>query len=254
MQYRSLGRHGLTLSALSMDFRSPGLGPLARSQVRELLAAVVDSGINYFHTRSAAADAAAQQLLAELIADLHLPRDRYCLGAQMGAAMAMPAWPNQRGLSRKALREACDQTLRRLGTDYLDLLLCEGVDGATPLEETVSALNSLVEQGKLLYWGLAGWPAAEAAEVRSLAMAAGRHPPIALQTAADAPSAEVFELAQADGLGVLADLPGRGAEASSAWPLEMSGWLASPLLSSLVLPWRSTAGLVQSLAQARLGG
>lgn len=157
MQYRRLGRHGLMLSALSMDVRSSQLAGLERGEVRERLAAVVEAGINYFHTRTALEDAGAQQLLSELIRDLRLPRDSYCLGAQLGAATTARPWPGQQGLSLKALREACGQTLRRLHVDYLDLVICESEDAATPLEETVAAMEWLQRQGWILHWGVSGW-------------------------------------------------------------------------------------------------
>ena len=238
MQYQSSGRHGLILSALGLDFRASARSGLGRGAVRELLAAVVDSGINYFHTRTAAADADMQRLLGELISDLHLPRDCYCLGAQLGAATAERPWPTQRGLSRKALRESCDQTLRRLDVEYLDLVLCEAGDPATPLAETLLAMDDLIRQGKVLYWGLTGWSAEGVAAVQELAALESRRLPIMLQRQTRQPAPADPAQPSRETLSQLAEWTAVGADGPSATAAAVTDVLTRTDLGSLIVPCR----------------
>ena len=237
MQYQSSGRHGLILSALGLDFRASARSGLGRGAVRELLAAVVDSGINYFHTRTAAADADMQRLLGELVSDLHLPRDRYCLGAQLGAATAERPWPTQRGLSRKALRESCDQTLRRLDVEYLDLVFCEAGDPATPLAETLLAMDDLIRQGKVLYWGLTGWSAAGVAAVQELVALESRRAPIMQQQTLLSPPADPAQ-SYREVLSQLAEWTAVGADGQSATAAAVTDVLTRTDLGSLIVPCR----------------
>ncbi len=248
MQYRNLGRHGLALSVLGMDFRAAPLAGLARGTVRELLAAMLDGGVNYLHTRTALGDSPAQQLLGELIGDLHIPRDQYCLGVQLGAARQAVPWPTQRGLSRKAVRDACDQTLRRMGVDYLDLVLCEGVDPDTPPAETLGALEDLSRQGKLLYWGLSGWPSVEAEALLALAASRQSGGPVALHAVSGSLLPSCPDAMT--GLGRIVDLSplAGGKAAETAGPL--TGLLADPDFGTLVVPARDRAGLEGWLAAA----
>lgn len=237
MQYQSSGRHGLILSALGLDFRASARSGLGRGAVRELLAEVVDSGINYFHTRTAAADADMQRLLGELISDLHLPRDAYCLGAQLGAATTERPWPTQRGLSRKALRESCDQTLRRLDVEYLDLVFCEAGDPATPLAETLLAMDDLIRQGKVLYWGLTGWSAAGVAAVQELAALESRRAPIMQQQTLLSPAADPAQPYR-EALSQLAEWTGLRADGQPATVAAVHEVLRRTDLGSLIVPCR----------------
>src|SRR5207253_6184100 len=88
---------------------------------------------------------------------------------------------NGEGAGRKHLREACEASLRRLRTDYIDLYQLHSPDPSTPIEETIHALDVLVDSGKILYWGMSNWPAASAREVAEYASAVHRAAPISLQ-------------------------------------------------------------------------
>src|SRR3546814_14414128 len=97
--------------------------------------------------------------MGDAIADLRLPRDGYCVSSKVFFGSTRDPRPTQRGLSRKHVVDACHDALKRLRVDYLDLYFCHRPDPDTPIEETVRAMDALVQQGKVLYWGTSEWPA-----------------------------------------------------------------------------------------------
>lgn len=159
MQYRRLGHSGLQVSALALGSWITFGGVLGRGAVRNLVAAAADAGINLFDSAENYAHGAAETLLGDVLADLRLPRDSFCVSSKAFFGAVPEPRPTQRGLSRKHLREACDAALRRLRVDYLDLFFCHRPDPQTPVEETVAAMDQLVQAGKVLYWGTSEWPA-----------------------------------------------------------------------------------------------
>ncbi len=177
MLYRRLGRSGLQLSALSFGAWLTFGGQVGRSQARELLALAHDHGVNFFDNAESYGHGAAEQLMGDVLADLRFPRDSYCVSSKvMLGAVAQPL-PTQRGLSRKHVIEACHQALQRLRVDYLDLYFCHQYDPETPVAETVAAMDTLVRQGKVLYWGTSGWPAEAIEEAHRVAAAAHLYAP-----------------------------------------------------------------------------
>jgi voltage-dependent potassium channel beta subunit len=97
--------------------------------------------------------------MGDVLADLRFPRDAWCVSSKVYFGAVRDPKPTQRGLSRKHVIEACEQALKRLRVDYLDLYFCHRPDPDTPIEETVAAMDLLVRQGKVLYWGTSEWPA-----------------------------------------------------------------------------------------------
>lgn len=168
MQYRRLGSTGLHLSALSFGAWVNFGDRIGRDGARELLAAAWDHGINFFDNAENYAHGAAEEVMGQALRDLRLPRDGYCVSSKAHFGSAREPRPTQRGLSRKHVTEACHAALARLQVDYLDLFFCHRPDPDTPVEETVWAMDTLIRQGKILYWGTSEWPAAlirEAARV-----------------------------------------------------------------------------------------
>ena len=161
MQYRRLGASGLQLSALSFGAWMTFGRQVGRGQARELIAQAWDHGINFFDNAEAYANGEAERVMGDVIADLRLPRDGYCVSSKVFFGTAEEPRPTQRGLSRKHVIEACHAALQRLRVDYLDLYYCHRPDPDTPLEETVAAMDLLVRQGKVLYWGTSEWPEAQ---------------------------------------------------------------------------------------------
>ena len=177
MQYRRLGSSGLKLSALGFGAWVTFGTSIGRNQARELIAQAFDAGVNFFDNAETYANGEAERIMGDVLADLRLPRDAWCVSSKVYfGAVDHPA-PTQKGLSRKHVIEACEQALRRLRVDHLDLYYCHRPDPDTPLEETVRAMDALIRQGKVLYWGTSEWSAEAIRSAARIARANGLHPP-----------------------------------------------------------------------------
>lgn len=169
MQYRRLGTSGLQLSALSFGAWVTFGTQVGRSLARDLLAMAHDHGINFFDNAETYNNGVAETLMGDVLADLRFPRDSYCVSSKVYFGAVDNPLPTQRGLSRKHVIEACHQALRRLRVEHLDLYFCHRPDPDTPIAETVAAMDTLVRQGKVLYWGTSEWPAEAIVEAHRVA-------------------------------------------------------------------------------------
>lgn len=157
MKYKKLGRTGLDVSALClgcMGFGEPDRGghpwTLDEAASRPLLHRALDAGINFFDTANVYSDGSSEEILGKVLLEA-VPRDTLVLATKVfGSAQT---GPNQQGLSRKAILREVEASLRRLGTDYIDLYQIHRWDPHTPIEETLEALDSLVRSGKVRYIG-----------------------------------------------------------------------------------------------------
>jgi len=155
VEYQQLGKWGLRVSALGLgSYLTIGMR-LDEAASREMVHAAYDRGINYFDTADAYAHGRAEEVLGRCLADL--PRASLVVLTKVWAPMG--DGPNDRGLSAKHIREQCEESLRRLGMDYVDIYMCHRPDPSVPLEETIRAMEDLARQGKILYWGVSEWPA-----------------------------------------------------------------------------------------------
>lgn len=177
MQYRRLGTSGLQLSALSLGAWVTFGSQIGRSEARELVATAWDHGVNFFDNAEGYANGAAETVMGDVIADLRLPRDGYCVSSKVFFGSAADPRPTQRGLSRKHVRDACDAALKRLRVEHLDLYFCHRPDPDTPVAETVWAMDALIRQGKVLYWGTSEWPATLLREAAQIARTHHLHGP-----------------------------------------------------------------------------
>lgn len=177
MQYRRLGSSGLQLSALSFGAWVTFGSQIARDESRNLIAAAWDNGVNFFDNAEGYANGRAEQVMGDVIADLRLPRDGYCVSSKVFFGSAESPAPTQRGLSRKHVTDACHAALKRLRVDYLDLYYCHRPDTETPIAETVLAMDTLIRQGKVLYWGTSEWSASQIAEAVAFARTEHLHAP-----------------------------------------------------------------------------
>ena len=158
MQYRRVGTSGLQLSALSFGAWVTFGKQVGRAQARDMLALAHDRGVNYFDNSETYNNGVAEQVMGDVLADLRFPRDSYCVSSKVFFGAVDNPLPTQRGLSRKHVTEACHQALQRLRVDYLDLYFCHRPDPDAPVAETVAAMDTLIRQGKVLYWGTSEWP------------------------------------------------------------------------------------------------
>lgn len=158
MNYRRLGNAGLKISALSLGgWTTFGDSVTDRQLARDIIVKAYDSGINFFDIADVYARGEAEKLMGSILK--LFPRHTLVISSK--AFWPMSDDVNDRGLSRKHLVESVNASLQRIGTDYLDLFFCHRWDDETPLEETVRALDNLVHQGKILYWGTSEWTGAQ---------------------------------------------------------------------------------------------
>lgn len=171
MQYRHAGASGLQLSAVSIGGWLTFGGSIKDSTTSAILKAALDAGINFIDLADIYAKGAAEEAAGRALASL--PRHEFVISSKVFARMS--AEVNDAGLSRKHIMESCERSLKRLGTDYLDIYFCHREDPGTPLEETVMAMDDLVRQGKILYWGSSCWTAGSLRRSHDLSRAFGRH-------------------------------------------------------------------------------
>lgn len=157
MQYVRLGRTGLEVSRLClgcMSFGDPKAGShewtLDEASSRPILTAAWEAGINFFDTANVYSAGTSEEIVGRVLKDL-APRDQLVIATKVHGEMRKG--PNGRGQSRKAILNEVDASLRRLGTDYIDLYQIHRYDAATPMEETLEALNDVVRAGKVRYIG-----------------------------------------------------------------------------------------------------
>ena len=155
MQYRNLGRSGVKVSEVALGSWLTYGGATENEVARSCIERAYDLGINFFDTANVYARGESEKVVGSSLKPY--PRDSFVLATKV--FFPMGDGPNDRGLSRKHIFEQAHLSLKRLGTDYIDLYQCHRYDESVPLEETLSALNDLVKQGKVLYVGVSQWSA-----------------------------------------------------------------------------------------------
>jgi len=165
MEYKLLGNTGLKVSELclgTMTFGGRGMwtniGALPQDEVNGLVKTSIDAGINFIDTANVYSEGLSEKMTGQAIRNLGLKRDDLVIATKVRGMMG--AGPNNSGLSRKHILQQADESLARLNMDYIDLYQIHGFDPLTPFEETLAALDSLVQSGKVRYIGcsnLAAW-------------------------------------------------------------------------------------------------
>lgn len=177
MKYRRLGHSGLKLSVIGLGSWLTYGGNVGAETARAAVLRAWEHGINFIDTANVYAGGAAEEVLGPILKDLN--RDALVLATKVYFPMGESV--NERGLSRKHMRNQLDHSLRRLRVDYIDLYQCHRYDAGTPLEETCEAMNDFVRAGKILYWGLSEWNADQLANAVTLCRARGWTAPISNQ-------------------------------------------------------------------------
>lgn len=168
MEYRRLGRSGLQVSALSFGAWVTFGQQIGDDVAAQLMHAAYDAGVNFFDNAEAYASGRAEDVMGRVLKESGWARSSFVVSSKVFFG-AEDDKPNQTGLSRKHVFEACHAALRRLQVDYLDLYFCHRPDPETPTDETVRAMGDLVRQGKILYWGTSEWSAAQILEAAEIA-------------------------------------------------------------------------------------
>lgn len=179
MEYRTVGTSGLKVSALSLGGWLTFGGSIPDDEAFAILDAAVARGVDYIDLADVYAKGEAERVVGEWLRARDLPRHHLVISTK--AYWPMSKASNDRGLSRKHLFESVEASLRRLGTDYLDLFFCHREDPEVPLDETLRALEDLVRQGKVLYWGTSCWAGGTLLKAHGITRLRGWTPPIVEQ-------------------------------------------------------------------------
>ena len=177
MNYRRLGRTGLKVSEISYGSWLTFGNQVELDAAKTIVRRALELGINYIDTADMYAKGEAETLLGQILPAVRRPD--YVVATK--AFWPMSDGVNDRGLSRKHVTDSVHASLERLKLKYVDLWYCHRYDPETPLEETLAAIDDLVRQGKILYWGVSEWEADQIAEAWALCEARGWHKPVVNQ-------------------------------------------------------------------------
>lgn len=170
MEYRRMGNTGLQLSTLSYGSWVTFAKQIDDGISDRLMSIAYDNGINFFDNAEVYARGESEKMMGRVLKSKDWERSSYAVSSKV-----FFGWrgdnnkPNQKGLSRKHIFEACHEALERLQVEYLDLFFCHRPDKTVPIEEVVWSMNILIQQGKILYWGTSEWSAAEIMEAHMAA-------------------------------------------------------------------------------------
>jgi voltage-dependent potassium channel beta subunit len=159
----------LQLSVLSYGSWVTFFGQMEDNNADELMGVAYEKGINFFDNAETYADGESEKMMGRVLKKKNWDRTSYTVSSKAYFGSRKQLLPNQTGLSRKHLVEACHEALQRLQLDYLDLYFCHRPDPNTPIQEVVWTMHNLIQQGKILYWGTSQWSAAEIMEAHSVA-------------------------------------------------------------------------------------
>ncbi|HUP02088.1 MAG TPA: aldo/keto reductase family protein [Gemmatimonadota bacterium] len=177
MRYRRLGDAGVRVSAVGLGSWLTYGGSVEKKTARECIARAYDLGVNFFDTANVYGRGEAERVVGEALRSY--ARESYVLATKV--YFPMGEGPNDRGLSRKHVIEQCHASLDRLNVGHIDLYQCHRYDDDTPLEETCEAMNDLLRQGKILYWGVSEWSAEEISDAVETCLESGWTPPVSNQ-------------------------------------------------------------------------
>jgi len=178
MLYQHLGKAGIKVSAVSLgSWRTFG-ADIDQDVTEACMVAAYEAGVNYFDGAEVYGQGAAEKAMGQVFRKYNWPRDTLVVSSKV---IYIDDGPNQSGLSRKHVVEACNASLQRMGLDYLDLYFCHNSDANTPMEETVQTMDMLIRQGKVLYWGTSHFSIAQNLEAYAIAEATGMIAPTMCQ-------------------------------------------------------------------------
>lgn len=224
MEMRTLGRTGVRVSSYCLGTMMFGsTGNTDRAECRAIVDRALDAGINFLDTADVYSRGESEEIVGEI---LRGRRDDVVLATKFYNAMDRD--PNHRGASRRWIIKACEDSLRRLGTDYIDLYQVHRLDEHTDIDETLSALSDLVRDGKVRAIGTSTWPAEWMVEAHWVARTRGHvlprceQPPYSIFVRG--PERDVFPTAVRQGMGVI------------VWSPLNSGWLTGKYRSAEVAP------------------
>jgi voltage-dependent potassium channel beta subunit len=174
MQYRPLGRCGTKVSILGLGgWTTYGSSVKDEKMIQDILHAAYEAGVNFFDIADVYAHGDAERMMGQVLKEF----PRHTLVISSKGYFPASEEINDRGLSRKHIMESIEKSLKRIGTDYLDIYFCHRFDMETPIEETARAMDDLIHQGKILYWGTSEWSGAQLKAVNELCEKKNFYPP-----------------------------------------------------------------------------
>ncbi|MBE7942722.1 MULTISPECIES: aldo/keto reductase [Ramlibacter] len=234
MRYRTLGRTGLFVSELclgTMTFGGSGetmwarIGQLQQAEVDTLVGQALDAGINFIDTADVYAGGVSEQLTGQALKNLKVPRDQVVVATKVFGDTG--TGPNARGLSRSHILDGVKASLRRLQLDHIDLYQVHAFDPATPIEETVRALDQLVRHGHVRYVGVSNWAAWQIVKALGIAERLGLSRFESLQAyytvAGRDLEREIVPMLQSEGLGLMVWSPLAGGLLSGKYSRSQQG-------------------------------
>ena len=175
MEYRFLGRSGLKVSALSFGSWVTFGDQIDEDAAYDSMKEAYDAGVNFFDNAEVYAEGQSEIMMGNIIQRAGWKRSDLVLSTKI-------FWggegPNDKGLSFKHIKEGTEAALKRLQTDYVDLIFCHRPDKHTPIEETVWGMNQMIKEGKALYWGTSEWSAREIRQAYDFARQEHLRPPL----------------------------------------------------------------------------
>ncbi|MEK7723118.1 MAG: aldo/keto reductase [Acidobacteriota bacterium] len=169
MEYRCLGKTGLQVSVLSLGSWLTFGNQITDDVAEDLMKISYEAGVNFFDNAEGYAFGQSETVMGKALKNLNWDRTSYVVSSKVFFGSRQEPLPNQTGLSRKHIIEACHEALNRLQTDYLDLFFCHRPDATVPMPEIVRTMNTLIAQGKILYWGTSEWSAVQIMEANAVA-------------------------------------------------------------------------------------
>lgn len=243
MEYRYLGKSGLKVSALSFGSWVTFGNQMDVDFALSCMKAAFDAGVNFFDNAEVYANGQSEEIMGQVFKKAGWKRSDLVVSTKI--FWGGPG-PNDRGLSRKHILEGTDAALKRMQLDYVDLIFCHRPDLHTPIEETVRAMNHVIQQGKALYWGTSEWSADQIREAIYIARREHLIPPTMEQPEynlfhRERVEKEYASLYREHGLGTTIWSPlasglltgkyNQGIPAGSRMALENFGWLRAKLES-----------------------
>jgi voltage-dependent potassium channel beta subunit len=169
MEYRRLGKSGVQVSLLSLGSWLTFGNQISDDVAEDLMQTAYDNGVNFFDNAEGYHFGESEKVMGKILKKKGWDRTSYLVSSKVFFGSRRGQKPNQGGLSRKHLFEACNEALTRLQVDYLDLFFCHRPDPSVPMDEIVWTMNHLMTQGKILYWGTSEWSASMIMEAHAVA-------------------------------------------------------------------------------------
>ncbi|MBX3062585.1 MAG: aldo/keto reductase family protein [Anaerolineae bacterium] len=174
MQFRRLGDAGMKVSSIALGgWINYGEGKVEQDAAKQVVIRAYEAGINYFDLADAYGRGEAEKQMGAVLQQF--PRHTLVIATKLFWPMSDDV--NDRGLSRKHIMESIDGSLKRLGTDYIDIYFCHRPDPETPIYETARAMDDLIHQGKVLYWGTSVWSGEQIQEALNICARHNLYPP-----------------------------------------------------------------------------